>query len=92
MFEFNLSDGIEEEMGRLSKRDRTLLEALGKKIEEIISRDHTTIDYYKNLNAQLNEYKRVQIGHFVLTIKNPTLKGRGINPRLRPAAGVGFIF
>ena len=69
MFNYDLSDGLEREMGNLLKKDRKTLIMLGKKINEVASRDSSTIDFYKNLNAPLNEYKRVHVSHFVLLFK-----------------------
>ena len=69
MFEYDISDEIERKMARLFRKDRGTLNALGNKIKEVISRDPGTIDFYKNLNSPLNDYKRVHIGHFVLTFR-----------------------
>lgn len=69
-FKYDFSDEMEETLGKLWKKDRKRYEAVLKKIEEIVSRDNTTIDYYKNLKHDLKEYKRVHIDRsFVLIFK-----------------------
>lgn len=69
MFEFDLSDELREEVGKLSRKDCVLAEALKKKIKEVVSRDSETIDFYKNLRHPLEEFKRVHVGSFVLKFK-----------------------
>ena len=53
-------------MDQLARKDRRILEALKAKISEIVSRDRATIDFYKNLKAPANGFKRVHVGNFVL--------------------------
>ena len=40
-----------------------------KKISEIVANTPDTINRYKNLRHDLKEFKRVHIGHFVLSFK-----------------------
>jgi mRNA-degrading endonuclease RelE of RelBE toxin-antitoxin system len=69
LFEFDLSSDLRDCLTRLSKKDRNLHDALKKKIREIVSRDLETIDFYKNLNAPFNEFKRAHVGSFVLIFR-----------------------
>ena len=70
MFNFDLSDELKIKIRKLVKRDKKKVEAINKKIREIISNDDITIDKYKNLRYDLKVLKRVHIDkHFVLTFK-----------------------
>lgn len=66
VFKYNISDKLREKLKILLKKDKHLAMQLHKKIEEVIQRDAETIDFYKNLRSPMEEYKRVQVGHFVL--------------------------
>ena len=69
-FRYDLSDELEEKLSKLFRRDRNRYDAVFKKIEEIISRDEITIDFYKNLRHDLSNFKRVHIDKsFVLTFR-----------------------
>ncbi|MBU1120999.1 MAG: hypothetical protein ABIE23_01695 [archaeon] len=69
-FSFYLSDELRAEIKVLAKRDKKTTEILNKKIKQIINSDEITIDHYKNLRYNLNEYKRVHIAKsFVLLFK-----------------------
>ena len=69
-FRYDFSDELEETLEKLFKKDRKRYEIALKKIEEISSRDNSSIDFYKNLRHDLNEYKRVHIDKsFVLIFK-----------------------
>ncbi len=69
MFSYALSDKLKTIVSTLVKKDKPRAEQLHKKIKEVILRDNETIEFYKNLRSPMQEYKRVQIGHFVLTFK-----------------------
>ena len=69
MFSFNLSDELKFKIKKLLKKDKKRIEIINKKIKEIINCDENSIQHYKNLRYDLKEYKRVHIGHFVLTFK-----------------------
>ncbi len=64
-----MSKELRQDLRKLRKKDKALRLAVDKKIEEIVSRDSKTIEYYKNLRAPLNEFKRVHVGNFVLVFK-----------------------
>ena len=66
-FSYNLSDELKEKIKTLAKKDKPLSQRLFKKITEVTNRDTETIDFYKNLRFPMEEFKRVQIGSFVLT-------------------------
>lgn len=69
-FEFALSEELKAEIIVLAKKDKTITEAINKKIKQIIQSDEFTIDHYKNLKHDLSEYKRVHImKSFVLLFK-----------------------
>lgn len=54
-------------LNKLSKKDKSTYEQVMKKIEEVIN--SPDVEHYKNLRYDLKEYKRVQVGHFVLVFK-----------------------
>ena len=64
MYNFKVSDYLQEIMKKLYKKNRKLYERLLAKIQEVISSD--SIEYYKNLRYNRKDSKRVHIGHFVL--------------------------
>jgi YafQ family addiction module toxin component len=67
---YDVSDELEATLKQLYKKDKKRYEAILKKIEEIASRDLTSIGFYKNLRGNLKEYKRVHIDKsFVLLFK-----------------------
>jgi YafQ family addiction module toxin component len=69
-FEYDFIDSLEDTLKQIYKKDKTMYESVLKKIDEIVSRDLTTIDFYKNLRHDLKEYKRVHImKSFVLLFK-----------------------
>ncbi len=61
VFEFDFSDELKEKLTLINKKDKQLLLELNKKIKQIISRNHTTIDFYKNCRGDLKKYKRIHI-------------------------------
>ncbi|MCD6227258.1 addiction module toxin RelE [Candidatus Micrarchaeota archaeon] len=69
MFDFDLSDELREVLKVLRKKDNKMFLRIYNKIDEIVNCDENTINHYKNLKHDLKEYKRVHIGHFVLTFK-----------------------
>ena len=69
-FRYDFSDELEETLEKLFKKDKKRYEIILKKIEEVASRDDSSIDFYKNLRHELKEYKRVHIDKsFVLIFK-----------------------
>ncbi len=69
-FKYDVSYEVEATQTKLFKKDRKTYEALMKKIEEIASRNETTIEFYKNLRYGLKQYKRAHVAKsFVLLFK-----------------------
>ncbi len=66
-FSYDYSKDFGETLNKIQKKHKPLYEATLKKMDEIISRDHQTIDYYKNLRNDLSNFKRVHVlKHYVL--------------------------
>jgi YafQ family addiction module toxin component len=61
-YHVEISPKLQKEFNKLKKKDLPLLIAINKKVEEIRHNPES----YKNLNAPLNNLKRVHIGSFVL--------------------------
>jgi YafQ family addiction module toxin component len=62
MYSYELRKGVEKGFFRLAKKDRKQMEAINKKINEIICNPY----HYKNLRAPLAHLRRVHIGSFVI--------------------------
>ena len=58
--------GIEKTFQKLKRKDFALFRAVQKKINQITLCDKVSIQHFKNLKGSLSDYKRVQIGSFVL--------------------------
>jgi YafQ family addiction module toxin component len=65
--QFKKSKNFDRILDKLYKKDRQLYENLLNKMDEILN--ISDVEHYKNLRHDLKEYKRVQIGHFVLVFK-----------------------
>lgn len=68
-FDFTCSDPLKEKLGHIKKKDKTLFQAVEKKMLQIASSDEVAIEHYKNLRGDLSHLKRVHIGSFILTFK-----------------------
>jgi len=68
-FNFIISPELERLLDKLAHKDKPLALAIRKKIQQIISCDESTIHHFKNLRGGMSDYKRVQIGSFVLLFK-----------------------
>ena len=64
---YKTSKHLDKILSKLQKRDKQLYENILNKINEVIS--NPDIEHYKNLKYDLKEYKRVQVGSFVLVFK-----------------------
>ncbi|MEI7961306.1 MAG: addiction module toxin RelE [archaeon] len=61
---------LKDTLEKISKKHKLLYEATLKKMDEIISRDNQTIEFYKNLRNDLSDSKRVHVlKHYVLFFK-----------------------
>ena len=67
MYSYEIIPSLRNILNKLLKKDKSLYEQVLKKIEEIIN--SPDVEHYKNLRHDLKEYKRVQVGHFVLIFK-----------------------
>lgn len=67
MYDFEISEKLQEIMRKLSKKDRSLYDRLVKKINEVVN--SYDIEHYKNLRHDMKDSKRVKIGHFVLVFQ-----------------------
>ena len=65
MREFKIEPELEKRLIKLSKKNKSSYEAIMKKIYEVAA--SSDLEHYKNLRYEMKEYKRVHIGHFVLT-------------------------
>lgn len=61
-----ISSELRRALDKLALRNKTLAIAVGKKIEQIASLDHATLNHFKNLRGNMSRYKRVHVGSFVL--------------------------
>lgn len=55
-FKYNFSDSLIQILKQINRKDKKLYDSVFKKVEEIVSRDLITIDFYKNLRSDLKEY------------------------------------
>ena len=58
-----LSENLKDILAKLSVKDKVLYERILKKIDEVAN----SSDHYKNLRYDMKGFKRVHVGHFVLT-------------------------
>lgn len=64
MHNYGIKPNLQKILNKLSKKDKNLYKQILNKIEEILNSE--SIEHYKNLRYSMKDYKRVQIGHFVL--------------------------
>lgn len=67
LHKYKTSKHLDKILLKLQNKDKKLYENVLNKINEVISTSN--IEHYKNLRYNLREYKRVQIGSFVLVFK-----------------------
>ena len=65
---YKTSKNFDRILAKLQKKDKQLYENLFNKMNEILNTSN--IEHYKNLRYDLKEYKRAQVGHFVLIFKH----------------------
>ncbi len=58
---------LQKILNKLSKKDKNIYEQVLIKINEFINSQD--VEHYKNLRYDMNDRKRVHIGHFVLVFK-----------------------
>ncbi len=64
MYNFDVSENLEKILNKLSKKDKDQYDQILKKIDEVIHSED--VEHYKNLRYNMQDSKRVHIGHFVL--------------------------
>ena len=57
---------ISKDLEKLKRKNPMLFRAVQKKIKQISSYDETAFHHLKNLRHDLSDFKRVQIGSFIL--------------------------
>lgn len=67
MYNFRISEHLQDILTKLGKRDKNLHERILSKMNEIIN--SSDVEHYKNLRYNLKDSKRVHIGHFVLVFQ-----------------------
>ena len=63
MYRIKIKDNVDKKFQKISRKNPEQLNRIFQKVDEILVDPHR----YKNLKAPMNKYKRVHIGHFVLT-------------------------
>ncbi|MCK4730713.1 MAG: hypothetical protein KAT28_05335 [Candidatus Aenigmarchaeota archaeon] len=63
MYKLDIDEDLIKKLNKLTKKNKKQVEIIMKKSDEILKNPHK----YKNLHSPLNHWKRVHIGHFVLT-------------------------
>jgi len=64
--DYEIKPTLKRTLNKISKKNSLMYERILKKIQEVINSD---AEHYKNLRHDLKEFKRVQIGSFVLVFK-----------------------
>ena len=67
MYRYKIKPRLKRILKKLFKKDREAYERVMDKIEEVIT--SSDVEHYKNLRYNLKEFKRVQIGSFVLIFR-----------------------
>ncbi len=67
MYKYKTSKQLDRILKKFSKKDKQLYKQIFKKIDEVIN--SSDIKHYKNLRCNMQDFKRVYIGHFVLVFK-----------------------
>ena len=65
--QYKTSKNFDRILDKLEKKDKQLYENLLNKMNEVLN--CLDIEHYKNLRYDMKEFKRVQIGHFVLVFR-----------------------
>ena len=65
--QYKKSKNFDRILAKLQKKDKQLYENLLNKMNEVLN--SSDIEHYKNLRYDMKEFKRVQVGHFVLVFK-----------------------
>ena len=64
--DYEIKPNLKRLLNKISKKNSLMYERILKKIQEVIN---SNPEHYKNLKHDLKEFRRVQIGSFVLVFK-----------------------
>ena len=64
--DYEIKPSLKKILNKLSKKDPLMCRRILNKIQEVINSDP---EHYKNLRHDLKDFKRVQMGHFILVFK-----------------------
>ena len=64
-----LSSDFKKNVRAIKRKDKSLFDAVEKKISQIASLDVQSLHHFKNLRAPLQAYKRVHVGSYVLLFR-----------------------
>jgi len=64
---YTTSKNLDRILAKLQKKDKQLYGNLLNKMNEILN--NPDVEHYKNLKHDMKDFKRVQIGHFVLVFR-----------------------
>ena len=64
MYSYKTSEKLDKILLKLSKKNKQLYEQILRKINDVAN--SYDVEIYKNLRHNMKDFKRVQIGHFVL--------------------------
>ncbi len=64
MYNFEISEHLQEILKKLAKKDKLVHERVLAKINEVIN--SYDVEHYKNLRYDMKDSKRAHVGHFVL--------------------------
>ncbi|MEA3379022.1 MAG: hypothetical protein U9Q69_05305 [Nanoarchaeota archaeon] len=68
-FKRKVSEKLKKSLKILKRKDKSTFIALDKKMRQIVSCDNLAIVHFKNLRHDSSEYRRIQVGSFVLIFK-----------------------
>jgi len=67
---YDITDILRKKLRKIGKKDKVLAQNFYRKLMEIISRDESGINAFKNLKSPMNEYKRIHLtDNFILLFK-----------------------
>ena len=65
MYSLEVKEGVDRKFRRMAQRDRKRLEAVDRKVQEILEDPHR----FKPLRAPMHDMRRVHVGPFVLVYR-----------------------
>jgi len=61
MFTFNITHKLQNKLKKIGKKDPVFARIFKRKLKEIIAKDKTSINTYKNLRSPMNDLKRIHL-------------------------------